>query len=451
MVANRQKGAKVVKSRSLRNFPGLALFLALTPSALASTIWYVNGVSGSDSNNCMSSQTACRTIGHAISLASSDDSLMVAAATYTENLTIGFSLNVVGSGANTTIIDGGGVKTVVTVSSTSAVVTLSNLTIRNGSAYGGAGIANFGILTIHNSALSGNRAVFGGGISNAGSATINNSTISGNSAQSSPHCLYHQLCGAFGGGIYNSNSATLTISSSTVRNNSAGARAGSCFSGGYCYSDGGGIFNQGTMIMSNTTVADNTASWTPYGTYGLGHGGGIFNSGTATISNCTLFANDATSGGGIFNSGTATTSNCTLSGNNAFSGVGISNNSGASMALQNSILDHNFLPGSVPQSQNCSGTMNSLGYNLSSDGTCSFNSPGDLNNHDPLLGPLQNNGGPTQTMALLPGSPAIDGGNPAGCTDGLGNPLKTDQRGMPRPDKEDTGGCDMGAYESQND
>ena len=101
---------------------------------------------------------------------------------------------------------------------------------------------------------------------------------------------------------------------------------------------------------------------------------------------------------------------------------------------------------------NCSGpNITSDGYNLSSDGTCNFNAPGDLNNHDPLLGPLQNNGGPTQTMALLPGSPPIDGGNPAGCTDGSGHLLTTDQRGMPRPDKEDTRGCDKGAYERQSD
>src|SRR5215469_1064747 len=100
---------------------------------------------------------------------------------------------------------------------------------------------------------------------------------------------------------------------------------------------------------------------------------------------------------------------------------------------------------------NCSGTLTSEGYNLSSDSTCNFNNPGDLNNHDPMLGPLQNNGGPTQTMALHPGSPAIDGGNPSGCTDGQGHLLKTDQRGMPRPDKEDSVGCDIGAYESQSD
>src|SRR5437016_10854701 len=172
-----------VMNRMLTGLVVMGLFLALAPSALASTTWYVDGVNGNDGNNCTSAQTACKTMGHAISLAASGDSIIVAPATYTENLTIGFSLNVIGSGANTTIIDGGGVKTVVAISSTSAVVTLSDLTIRNGYAFGGGGIGNFGILTINNSTVSGNRALYyGGGISNAGSATINNSIISGNKA-----------------------------------------------------------------------------------------------------------------------------------------------------------------------------------------------------------------------------------------------------------------------------
>jgi hypothetical protein len=91
----------------------LVLFLALAPTALASSMWYVDGVNGSDKNDCKSPQTACKTIGHAISLTSSGDSIMVAVATYTENLTIAFSLKIVGTGATTTIIDGGGVATVV--------------------------------------------------------------------------------------------------------------------------------------------------------------------------------------------------------------------------------------------------------------------------------------------------------------------------------------------------
>jgi hypothetical protein len=92
--------------------------------------------------------------------------------------------------------------------------------------------------------------------------------------------------------------------------------------------------------------------------------------------------------------------------------------------------------------------MTSDGYNLSCDNTCNFAGNGDLNNTDPNLGPVQNYGGPTQIQALLHGSPAIDAGNPSGCTDGNGHLLKP---GRPRPDKEDSGGCDMGAYERQKD
>ncbi|HET9306109.1 MAG TPA: hypothetical protein VFO46_08800 [Candidatus Sulfotelmatobacter sp.] len=130
-------------------------FAALATPGLASTTWYVNGVSGSDSNNCMSSLAACKTIGRAISLAASDDSINVAAATYTERLAIGFSLIILGSGP-TTIIDGGGVGTVVTISS-GAHVTLLEVTIRHGYASAGGGINNSGTLLISANALMGNQ------------------------------------------------------------------------------------------------------------------------------------------------------------------------------------------------------------------------------------------------------------------------------------------------------
>src|SRR5215468_5047198 len=169
------------------------LLLALCVPIASATTWYVNGVSGSNSNTCTSPTTACKTIKHAISLAASGDSIIVAAATYTENLTIGISLKVIGSGAATTIIDGGGTNTeatVVTISNTSAHVTLSNLTIRNGFSFGNSGgISNAGILTINKSRISGNGARgnsidetpgFGGGIRNFGTVTINNSTVVGN-------------------------------------------------------------------------------------------------------------------------------------------------------------------------------------------------------------------------------------------------------------------------------
>jgi hypothetical protein len=88
-----------VKHQFLVTLLLMALVLALASTAAGSTTWYVNGVSGSDSNNCMSSLTACETIVHAISLAASGDSVLVAAATYKENLTIGVNLKVIGSGA----------------------------------------------------------------------------------------------------------------------------------------------------------------------------------------------------------------------------------------------------------------------------------------------------------------------------------------------------------------
>jgi hypothetical protein len=130
----------------------------------------------------------------------------------------------------------------------------------------------------------------------------------------------------------------------------------------------------------------------------------------------------------------------TVSGN---IGGGIYNRPGTTVRLQNSIVANNA-------GGDCRGVMISDGYNLSGDATCKFNNIGDVNNADARLGPLQNNGGPTPTMALHPDSPAIDAGNPGGCSDG-DRLLKTDQRGLPRFDVEDSSGCDIGAYERQGD
>jgi hypothetical protein len=383
-----------------------ALLLTQAGAAVASATWYVNGVTGSDSNNCTSSQTACRTIGHAISRAASGDFIMVAASTYNENLTISISLEVIGSGAATAIIDGGGTGTVVTISSASAHVTLSGLTIRNGRWYEGGGIYNLGTLTLVNSNVSGNSVdALGGGIYNGGTVWITNSTIIGNSARASA-----ALSMVYGGGIDNDRGA-MTINNSTISGNTA-----SSLHRGYWPSRGAGIANSGTLTINNSTISGNTAS---YGIYQGSYGGGISNNGTVTISNTTISGNTAMFGGGI--SGFAALHNSIVANNHAFRGG------------------------------NCSSTMTSEGYNLSSDNTCKFSGPGDLNNTDPKLGTLGYYGGPTQTIPLLSASPAIDAGNPSGCTDAQGQLLKTDQRGMPRPDREDRSGCDMGAYESQRD
>ena len=356
-----------------------AVFLALGSTALATTTWYVNGVSGSNSNTCTSSTTACKTVGHAISLAASGDSIRVAAATYKERLIIGISLKIFGSGAKTTILDGSGsIGPVVVISGATPHVTLSGVTITNGYSFvDGAGIVNNGVLMLVRSAVTGNRTQF--------------------PCQPATHCYLR------GGGILNRAGASLTIGNSTVSGNHVVITGCSMF---YCATTGGGIYNVGTLVLYNSTISGNFASPTGYGS-GLYSGG---SGGTAIIRNGTLSGNGSAVGAGVY--GTAT--------------------------LENSIVT------------NCGGSVTSNGYNLSSDDTCNFTNTGDLKNTDPLLGPLQYNGGPTQTMALPSGSPAVDEGNPSGCTDGLGHLLKTDQRGKPRPDTEDTRGCDIGAYEFQS-
>jgi len=426
-----------MKSRFLMCLTAITLFAT---AALASNTWYVNGVNGSDNNDCKSPQTACKTIGHAISLASSGDSILVAAATYTENLTINFSLKLIGSGAATTIVDGGGVGTVVSIPSGGTHVTLSRVTIRNGRSSVGGGIYSFGTLEVSGSTITGNVAASlggsGGGIFNRGTLTINNSTVSGNHASG--------VSGS-GGGI--ANDGTLTINKSTISGNSAAGRN---------FGSGGGIVSKGTLTITNGTISGNTAS-IPACQYNCSvRGGGIYIYGSGTINNSTLSGNYATAatyggaeGGGILSKGTLTINNTTISGNGASS-----QNSGSigggiygTATLQDSIVANN----SAQSGGNCSGTITSKGYNASSDNSCDFDNTGDLNHTDPKLGQLGNYGGPTQTIPLLSGSPAIDAGNPSGCTDSQGHLLKTDQRGKPRPDKEDTGGCDMGAYERQKD
>jgi hypothetical protein len=390
------------------------LLLTLAPAAMARTTWYADGVNGNDNNNCKTPQTACKTIGHAISLASSGDSVRVSPAIYTENLTISINLNLIGSGASTTIIDGGALTTVVTVQSSAASVSLSKFTIRNG------------------------KSSAGGGISNQGTLTLNYSTVSGNNAGGVGR---FDFCG--GGGIVNQG-GRLTINTSAINNNHALIGAGIC--------------NAGTLTINRTTLSGNTASPVIY-CEPAGVGGGIQNvSGALVINNSTLTGNTAFSsfgdvcnhpayGGGISYRGGGVTINNTTISNNSVQGEwgGFGGGISGAVTLQNSIV------ADTAQGGNCYGTMNSNGYNLSSDDTCNFKGTGDLNNTNPVLGTLGDYGGPTQTIPLLSESPAIDAGNPSGCNDGNGHLLRTDQRGKPRPDREEKAGCDMGAFERQSD
>jgi hypothetical protein len=274
---------------------------------------------------------------------------------------------------------------------------------------------------------------------NSGTLRITGSIISNNRVSPPSSCIFG--CNA-GGGIWNT--GTLTISYSTVIGNMAltpGSRTGVA---------GAGVLNSGTLTINNSTINSNSASATGHSApYSSANGGGIANSGTVLVNNSTITGNTAlasgpaTGGGGIYNQANLTISNSTLNANRAPRGAGIDTQWGQSAILQDTIVANT--------GGNCYGGMTSYGYNLSSDSTCSFSDRGDLNDTDPKLGTLGYYGGPTQTIPLLSGSPAIDAGNPTGCTDAVGNLLKTDQRGMPRPDREDKSGCDVGAYESQSD
>jgi CSLREA domain-containing protein len=306
-----------------------------------------------------------------------------------------------------------------------AVVTMSQLSIINGWAAAGAGgdngggIYNAGTLLVVNSTLRDNRAAAsspfrpgGGGIYNIGTLTVNNSTLSGNGSAFS-----NSGNEAGGGGIYNNN-GTLTVNNSTISGNATS-------------NNGGGIYTYGgPATINNSTFSGN---W--IGTGGV-YGGGIINdSGTLTVTNSTFSGNSALQGGGIFNYlGTAITIHSTFSGNSATFGGGI-NNIGGILHLSNNLIANS------PNGGDCyifQGVIATNVNNLIEDGTC-----GPALSGDPVLSPLGNYGGSTQTHALLPGSPAINAADSATCAAAPVNYL--DQRGVARP----IGACDIGAFESR--
>jgi predicted outer membrane repeat protein len=198
---------------------------------------------------------------------------------------------------------------------------------------------------------------------------------------------------------------------------------------------GGAIFGEGSLTVTGSTFINNSAP------FGGGGGGAIgiapFTAGTAI--NCTFSGNSGTNGGAIsiFITGVMSLVNCTLSGNSATSGGGV-------QVVGKLKLTNTIIAGST--GEDCVvlaniGSIRTNIHNLIQDGSCSPMLSG-----DPKLGPLQNNGGPTQTFALLPDSPAID----AGKDSVLRRPLKltTDQRG-PRFPRKSGEHVDIGAFEFQ--
>ena len=269
---------------------------------------------------------------------------------------------------------------------TNAKLTLTGCTISGNSAYYGGGFANYATLTLTGCTVSGNSAQDGGGLANYATLTLTGCTVSGNSA------------GGFGGGL--NNVATMTLTGSTVSGNSAGG-------------DGGGLDNFGTLTLTGTTVSGNSAG---------GDGGGLFNNSTLTLSGCTVSGNSTAEGksGGLYNfKGSTTLVDTIVASNTAGTVPGDIKGAGASKVT---------------------GTNNLIGPGGSGGITCGVGSNFVLTNLSTLgLASLGEYGGPTQTMALLPGSAAIAAGI------GQSN-ITTDQRGAPRAT---SGAIDIGAFEVQ--
>ncbi len=377
------------------------------------------------------------TLRQRISEAMPGDEIVFAAGITTIDLTSGQlvldeTLNIVGPGAGALRVQRSSAPgtpsfRIFEISLASVHAAISGLTIENGYAIGdGGGIDNQGgQVTLRDVVVSGNSGVsgtYGAGINNElGTMDLTNVVVSSNSASGE------------GGGI-RTYYGELVLAGSTISGNSAVS--------------GGGISNQGTRLtISRSTISNNSSTYI---------GGGIANSfSEATLTNVTISGNASIGpsayGGGIGNSGVPLhIVNCTIVHNAATNhGGGISNPTGGSATARNSIIALN----TSLSGPDVRGDLISNGFNLigSVNGaSITLSQPSDqlgVSSAQINLGPLQANGGSTQTHALRAGSFAIDKGNSSAST--------TDQRGLHRP-IDQTGipnvaggdGADIGAYES---
>jgi hypothetical protein len=300
-------------------------------------------------------------------------------------LTLNDPVTIAGADARHTVLTASGASPDI-VASAAGAVTISGLTITGGATTTpGAGISN-----------------------TAANLTLDRVQVTAN------HATGTSGSPARGGGIYNA--ATLTLTHSTVWGNTATA-------GAALPAYGGGVYNGATLVATDSTVAGNTAA-------GAG-AGSAFGGGVAAL---------GASGPTVFSS-------VTLSANSATGSTGQGGNlwvNGATATLRDTIV---ATGAAAAGSENCiaiglGGRLASAGYNLEDRDQCGLTAAGDQVRTNPHLGPLQDNGGPTETQALPASSPAVDQGNPGDCSDANGAPVPDDQRGRPRLSP-----CDIGAYE----
>jgi fibronectin-binding autotransporter adhesin len=332
-------------------------------------------------------------------------------------------------------ISGGG-KSGVFVIDSSVTASFSGPTISNGSASeasSGGGLDNQGTATLTDCTIEGNVAGNGGGLYNDGTLNLTDCTISGNAT------TFSGVPAGPGGGVDNHGTAKLTA----------------CAIIGNRAISGAGLANYGgTLTMSDCTISGNVVPG------GIGTGGGLVNSVTpyvaqasATLTNCTIVDNVAGTGGGLANyGGTLALTACTINGNvatdtDALGSVGGVLDDVTPATLTNTIVAGNTIAGSSTTSD-IGGTVTGT-YNLIGSGGAGGLTNGSHHNivlsgsESPGLGPLEFYGGPTETIALLPGSPAL--GNGTASANDVTIPT-TDQRGFAL----DSPAPDIGAFQFQS-
>jgi hypothetical protein len=468
---------RVLLAFGLCSVGALLVIIALAVPALAATTWIVTST-GDDVNDPT-------TLRGALHVANSGDTIDLTGLTGTITLTNGQlfvspSVAITGPGASNLAISGNHSSRIFDIGA-GAIVTISGVTIENGNGNQsttlsdtvGGGIRNTGTLTLTDCIISGNSATesgggvynfpgkflsvisctfsnnsafSGGGIFNdasGGTVSVSDSKLSGNSAFE-------------GAGIYNSG-GTLVVASSTLSGNTAGT-ADALGSGAGIFSDG----NAAYATVTDSTLSDNTIVSEPNG--GTQGGSALTNfSGQMTVTRCTLSGNSGNSGS-MWNEGTLVVTNSTFSGNDAvilnqatasFTNSTLAGNTGGFgstggilNAVHGTVTLKNTLLANSPQ-KNCDnvGTITSQDHNISDDTTCSafLIQPHDFapGTNPGLDTSLKDNGGPTKTIALLPGSVAVDAINPSSDSS-----VSTDQRGVSRPQGRHP---DIGAFEATPD
>jgi hypothetical protein len=390
----------------------LCLLGVCATAALGATYQVNSTADDSGSGTCSPAPSTCTSLRQAINTvdATTDpsDVIDVAAGDYvlnggsgtlviTENMTINGAG--AGTGAGATTIDGNTNQVFKVSGAAPSSVTLSGMNVQNG-----------------NSSTDENGGAIGFVPSNTGTLNISHVVFTGNSTDD-----------VDGGAIFFQNDASsgaaLHITDSTISGDTVGSGA---FGGAIAFENGG----VGTVTIDGSTLSGDTA--------GGGHGGAIyFDGATMTITNSTISGNSAAQGAGLsLPAGATTLTNDTIA-DNSLTPSGVDSGAGifgaATVTANNTIVSDNT--GATAGTNNCDAHVLSSDHSLENGTDCGFGING-----NPMLEPLGNNGGPTQTMALAAGSAAIDAGDPAQCP-------ATDQRGFTRPDAPGTA-CDVGAYES---